>query len=120
MCEKCGDDNCKGSDNYIDPIDVIAELYPDNKFFYLDDYKDAIIGISNNKLVYSKSVIIEILINENKMTTKKALEYYTNNIENGFFGEKTPIFLNDDVRIILDNFYNEYDNGINSIGYSLN
>lgn len=120
MCEKCGDDNCDGSNDYIDPVDIITELYPNKKFYYLDDFNEAIVGIVGNKLAYSKSVIIDILCYEEEMTSKEALKYYENNIENAYYGEQTPIFINDDLSAIINDIYDETDNGIISIPFSVN
>ena len=90
------DDN---DDELIEVSDLIKELYPDINFYYIQDFDDAIVGVANNKLVYSKQVIINLLM-EN-MSLEEALEYYDKNIESGYYGENTPIFLNDDIMGII-------------------
>jgi len=87
-------------DDYIDIGELLEELYPDKSFYYIEDFDDAIIGIVGNKIVYSKLGIIDILSDDMKI--EDAIKYYEENIENGYYGEKTPIFVNDDILNFLD------------------
>ena len=98
-------------DNYLDIGELLGELYPDKEFYYIEDFDDAIIGIVGNKIAYSKLGIINILCDDMKL--EDAIKYYDENIENGYYGEKTPIFVNDDIL----NFFEE--DGM-EVGFSAN
>lgn len=47
--------------------DIIKESFPDNDFVFIENYDDAILGVSYNmqQLVYSMKKIIEIEMNAN-------------------------------------------------------
>jgi hypothetical protein len=61
-----------------------------------DSYDGAIVGITDNgQLVYSKELMIELLVEmNNEMTTEDALEFLEYNCFNAYVGEKTPIYIN--------------------------
>ena len=92
----------ENNEDYMDISELLEDLYPDKDFYYIEDFDDAIVGIAGNKLVYSKSVIIDILCYDKEMDIDDAIKYYEENIENGYYGEKTPIFLNDDILNFLE------------------
>jgi hypothetical protein len=94
-------------------LDQIVENYPDEEILKADGLDDGIIGIeeSSMRLVYSKSKVIEILMNED-MTEEDALEHYYYNIVGAYVGEKTPIFVED--KSFMD-FFNLTDTLINGI-----
>lgn len=87
--------------------DLIKDMYPNKDFYYIEDFDDAIIGISKNKLVYSKKCIIDILMDT--MTPENAVKYYNENVENGYYGEKTPIFVDDDIQFYIYTEDNLFD-----------
>jgi len=60
-----------------------------------DGFDDAIIGIHGEKIVYSTTKCIEILITRDKMNKEDAEEYFDFNVEGAYVGENTPIFVND-------------------------
>lgn len=78
-------------------LDKIVEFYEDEEILKADGFDDAIIGIESKtgRLVYSKSLVIHILVDEG-MTEEEALEHYYYNIEGAYVGEKTPIWVEDD------------------------
>jgi hypothetical protein len=76
-------------------MDRIAEINPDAVI--LDGYNHAIIGIATRFgtepiLCYSTAKIIETLMREG-MTEEEAVEFFDFNIIGGWFGDGTPIFL---------------------------
>ena len=104
-------ENNEDFNDEFDISELLTELYPEHNFFYLEDFDDAIVGVFGNKLVYSKSAIIELLCDT--MEVEKAIEYYNEVISTVFYGDKTPIFVNDDVLQFIDF-------GDNNISFSLN
>lgn len=100
-------DNNDFDNDYSEISDILEEMYPEKNFYYInEDYNDAIVGVSGNKLVYSKSLIIDILCET--MEIDEAISYYTDNIENAFYGDKTPIFIDDDILYFLDDSYDDF------------
>lgn len=78
-------------------IDKILEYFPEEDLLKADGFDDAIIGLDNSniRLIYSKSICIEILISDG-MTEEDALEYFEYNVSSAWVGEKTPIWCLDD------------------------
>jgi hypothetical protein len=60
-----------------------------------DGFDDAILGIAGEKIVYSVSKCLDILIKRDKMTKEEAYEYFEFNVEGAYMGEKTPIWVDD-------------------------
>lgn len=66
----------------------------------LDGLDDAILGIveefgNEYRILYSKSKIIEILVNRDDMTEEDAIEFYDYNILGLYASPQNPIFLED-------------------------
>jgi len=78
-------------------LEQIIKHYPDIEFLSADGFEDAIIGISGEKLVYSINKCIDILMTKDKMSTEEAIEYFYFNVEGAYVGEKTPIWVNDEI-----------------------
>jgi hypothetical protein len=76
-------------------IDKIMESYPDETFLKMDGFDEAIIGkdINSNKLIYSFTKCIQILIKD--MVEEEALDYFYFNIVGSYVGENTPIIVED-------------------------
>ena len=76
-------------------IDKILESYPDETFLKMEGFDDAIIGkdINTNKLIYSFTKCIQILIKD--MVEEEALDYFYYNIVGSYVGENTPIIVED-------------------------
>ena len=76
----------------------IIELYGDTDDILLaDGLADAIIGFEPNmwKVVYSRSKCMNVLIERDNMDEEEALEFLEYNTFNAYFGEKTPIWVDD-------------------------
>jgi hypothetical protein len=84
----------------MDIVNRLKEVYPDNSFIYLVGLNDAIIGVSmglsesDDKLVYLASKIIANFVS-NGMAYDEAIEFYYFNVEGSYYGENTPIIVND-------------------------
>ena len=76
-------------------IDIICEAYADESFLQADGYDDAIIGVSNEKLVYSITKCIDVLMTRDGMSHDDAVEYFYFNTESAFVGDQTPIWVDD-------------------------
>lgn len=81
-------------------VDVIQELELANpEAVLLDGFDEALVGLalsySSNIPVaaYSVSKIIHILKEENGMSEDAALEYFEYNLFGGYFGEYSPVFI---------------------------
>jgi len=74
----------------------IKEHYCDGiKWMSADGFDDAIIGVCNEKIVYSRTKCIHILMDRDKMTFDEAEEFFDFNIEGVYMGKKTPIWIDD-------------------------
>ena len=84
----------------MDIVTKLREIYPESRFIYLVGLNDAIIGVQvgpnedSDKLVYLASKIIANFVNSG-MSYDEALEYYYFNVEGSYYGEKTPVIVND-------------------------
>jgi hypothetical protein len=78
-------------------IDRIKEWFPEEEILLADGFDNAIIGVCNNdmRVIYSKSLCIDILINQG-MDEEEAIEYFEYNVSGSYVGEKTPIWCLDD------------------------
>jgi hypothetical protein len=61
-----------------------------------DGFDDAIIGIASERVVYSRTKCIEILMKRDGMDYLEAMEYFDFNVEGAYMGEKTPIWVDDE------------------------
>lgn len=77
-------------------IDLITEEFPDIEFLQADGFDDAIIGVDyqNERLVYSESKCIEIMMNDRGMIVEDAKEHFDFNVAGSYIGEKTPVWGN--------------------------
>ena len=78
-------------------IDIITEQYPDCEFLQADGFDDAIIGVDHSfeKLVYSRTKCIDVLMKRDGMNDLEANEYFDFNVSGAYVGEKTPIWVDD-------------------------
>jgi hypothetical protein len=76
-------------------LEITIEQYPDEEFLSADGFEDAIIGVSDGKLVYSVLRCIEILMIRDGMGYEEAIEYFGFNVQGAYMGEKTPIWVED-------------------------
>lgn len=61
-----------------------------------DGYDKAILGLSDNgQLVYSKEIMLELFMEENKdLSEEDAWEFLEFNTFSAYVGEQTPIYIN--------------------------
>jgi len=76
--------------------DKLADYDP--KMLLADGFDDCIIGICytpgpGDRAVYDTELIIKTLVERDGLTYEEAWEHFDFNIEGGYHGEKTPIFL---------------------------
>lgn len=74
-------------------LEQIIESFPETEFLKADGLDAAVIGFDeiSERLIYSVSKIIQILV-EDDMTEEDAVEHYYYNIARAYVGEKTPIY----------------------------
>ena len=74
-------------------LEKIIKNFEDIQFLKADGFDDAVIGIDGrtDRLIYSTTKVIDILIKEG-MTREDALDHFYFNIEGSYMGEKTPIW----------------------------
>lgn len=76
--------------------ELIIELYADtDDILFADGFDEAIIGFEPNswQVVYSRNKCIDILSRD--MSEEEAMDYLEYNTFNAYFGEKTPIWVDD-------------------------
>ena len=79
-------------------LDKILEYFPEEDLLKADGFDDAIIGLDDKsmRLIYSKSLCINILISQG-MPEEEALEYFEINVSSAWLGDMTPIWCLDDL-----------------------
>ena len=78
-------------------LEEILKALPNGSFLKADGLDDAVIGIEDGVLVYSKDKCTEILMSRDGMLYDDAVEFLYFNTYGAYVGEKTPIFRYDDV-----------------------
>ena len=76
----------------------IIELYGDtDDILFADGLDEAIIGFEPNmwKVVYSRSKCMNVLMERDGMGEEESLEFLEYNTFNAYFGEKTPLWVED-------------------------
>jgi hypothetical protein len=87
-------------------LEQIIEWYPDEELLSADGFEECVIGVaydkttSTHRLVYSRSQCIEVLITGDGMSKEEASEYFDFNVEGAYVGEKTPIWVDDEMFVI--------------------
>lgn len=78
-------------------LEKIIEMFPEEEILSADGFNDAIIGFDDSKgfvvLIYSVSKCLEILRSD--MNEEDSMEYFSYNVKGGYFGERTPIWCED-------------------------
>ena len=83
--------------------DIIADYYPDTELLQADGFDEAIIGVVFDnmnavpRLAYSIFKCIRILVGRDNMTEEEAREYFDFNVQGAYMGEKTPIWVEDEI-----------------------
>tara|TARA_R110001606_G_scaffold314407_1_gene461114 strand:+ start:433 stop:672 length:240 start_codon:yes stop_codon:yes gene_type:complete len=77
-------------------MEQILESFPEEELLKADGFDDAIIGVDWNsmRLIYSVKKCVGIL--QEHMTAEEADEFFEFNLRQAWFGEKTPIWCEDD------------------------
>ena len=80
--------------------DMLIELYGDHTedgLLFADGLDDALVGICPNslRLVYSRTKVIEVFIQDDGMTEQDAIEHAEHNTFSAYVGNQTPIFIDD-------------------------
>lgn len=75
--------------------DDLADKYGDIELLLADGFDEAILGIeyNSNRVVYSYDKMIDLLTEDNEMSTEDAVEFLEYNVLNAYVGEQTPIFV---------------------------
>jgi hypothetical protein len=78
-------------------LEQILETFPDQDFLRMDGLDEAIIGVDarSNLLIYSLTLIQDVLMDKYEMSAVDAIEYYSFNILGAWVGERTPIICDD-------------------------
>ena len=74
--------------------DKILDKFPDESFLFADELDEAVIGVYNNKVVYSMRKCIDIM-SDIMESEQDAIEYLEYNTFNAYVGDQTPIFVDD-------------------------
>lgn len=80
------------------------------EYLRADGFNQAIIGIDmvNQRVIYDKSKMIEILVDNDGMTEEDAIEYLAYNVWGAYVGEHTPIYMDDMDSDYLDHLLANY------------
>lgn len=76
-------------------LQKIVDYYPEEQFLSADGFEDAIIGVYDEKLVYSIVECLNILTKRDGMSYEEAIEHFDYNVRGSYVGEKTPIWVED-------------------------
>ena len=77
--------------NAADCLALKPNLSEDNP----DGYDKAIVGLSDNgQLVYSKEIMVQLLMEEDELSEEDAWEFLEFNTFCAYVGEQTPIYVN--------------------------
>lgn len=87
-------------------MEILIEDYAPDAIL-LTGLDDAIIGIvesfgGGSRILYDKNKIIKILMERDGMSRGEAEEFYDYNILGGYFGDLNPVFLEVNVKSVLD------------------
>jgi hypothetical protein len=79
-------------------LDKILEFIDEEELLRAEGFDSAIIGLDDKsmRLIYSKSLCINILISQG-MPEEEALEYFEINVSSAWLGDMTPIWCLDDL-----------------------
>lgn len=75
-------------------LEKILENFEDIEFIKADGFDNAVIGVDGrtDRLIYSASKVIDILVKEQGMKRDDALDHFYYTIEGLYTGDKTPIW----------------------------
>ena len=88
----------------------MQQLIIENKTLFADGFNESIIGTTDDgRIVYSKTLMLEHLVLTQEMSCEEALESLEYNTWSAYFGEFTPLYVND-----LDDDSDEVYNYLNN------
>lgn len=77
-------------------IDTICKWFPEKEFLTADGFDSAIIGVVDDKIVYSVAQCLQILV-EQGLNLNEAAEFFDYNVRGAYMGELTPIWVDDEM-----------------------
>ena len=83
--------------------EILAEEYSEVDLLQADGFDDAILGVVFDnmnavpRIAYSISKCVRILVERDHMSPDEAREYFDFNVEGAYMGEKTPIWVEDEL-----------------------
>tara|TARA_R110000744_G_scaffold44605_4_gene99380 strand:- start:418 stop:672 length:255 start_codon:yes stop_codon:yes gene_type:complete len=74
---------------------ILEDFAPSEDVLFADGLDEAIIGFEPNlwKVVYSRSLVVDVLMKRDGMGPDEAVEYAEFNIFGAMVGEKTPLWV---------------------------
>lgn len=77
--------------------DFLVDLMQDEELLFADGFDDAIMGVDmvNNRVIYSYTRMLEILVVDEEMTMEDAIEHLDFNVLGAYVGERTPIYMHE-------------------------
>ena len=74
---------------------ILEDFAPSENVLFADGLDEAIIGFEPNlwKVVYSRSLVVDVLMKRDGMGPDEAVEYAEFNIFGAMVGEKTPLWV---------------------------
>ena len=87
----------------MNKLELLAEQYSEFELLSADGFDDAVLGVVFDnmnavpRIAYSISKCVKILVNRDHMSPDEAREYFDFNVEGAYMGEKTPIWVEDEL-----------------------
>lgn len=76
-------------------LDELLDAYPEQEFLKADGYDDCVIGLHEDRLVYSMTKMVRETMLTLDIDEREAREFLEYNVWNGYVGELTPVFVDD-------------------------
>lgn len=76
-------------------LDELLDAYPEQEFLKADGYDDCVIGLYEDRLVYSMTKMVRETMLTADIDEREAREFLEYNVWNGYVGELTPVFVDD-------------------------
>jgi len=75
-------------------INMISR-HPEGEFVVAEGFDEAVVGYDprNERLIYDRNRMVEILMKEEKMNQDEAWEYLEYNVFDTYMGTETPVFI---------------------------
>lgn len=76
-------------------LDELLDAYPEQEFLKADGYDDCVIGLYEDRLVYSMTKMVRETMLVADIDEREARDFLESNIWSGYVGELTPVFVDD-------------------------